>query len=209
MRVLILGATGRTGRELVRQALERGMEVTAFGRAVERLPSSGADLRVVRGDVADAAGLADAIAGQDAVISALGVSRALSADPTVVAGIQHTLDGMRAHGVHRLVYLSFIGVRDSRPAAGLLIRGVAHHVLRHEIADHEAKEQLIRASATAWTIVRAPKLTDGPYTGRYRAGEAIVARSLFPTLSRADVADFMLRQLADDSYLRRAPRVLP
>lgn len=209
MRVLILGATGRTGRELVRQALARGLHVTAFGRAIERLPPSGAELRVVRGDVADAAGLASAIEGQDAVISALGVARTLSADPVVVAGIRHTLDGMRAYGVRRLIYLSFIGVRESRPAAGLLIRHVVHHVLRHEIADHEIKERAIRDSETAWTIVRAPKLTDGPFTGRYRDGETIVARSAFPTLARADVADFMLRQLTDDRYVRRAPRILP
>jgi len=166
-------------------------------------------LRLVRGDVADAAGLAGAIEGHDAVVSALGVGRALSADPVVVAGIRHTLDGMRAHGVQRLIYLSFIGVRDSRRATGPVIRFVARHPLRHEIADHEAKEQLIRASATEWTIVRAPRLSDGPFTGRYRAGEDIVARSLFPALARADVADFMLRQLTDDTYLRRAPRVLP
>ena len=209
MRVLILGATGRTGRELVRQALERDMQVTAFGRAIERLPTSGAALRVVRGDVADATALADAIAGHDAVVSALGVSRTLSADPVVVAGIRHMLDGMRAHDVRRVVYLSFVGVRDSRQAAGPLIRFVARFPLRHEIADHEAKEQLIRASATAWTIVRAPKLSDGQATGRYRSGESIVARSVFPTLARADVADFMLRQLTDDTHVRKAPRILP
>lgn len=193
----------------MRQAHERGLEVTAFGRAIERLPSDGAALRVVRGDVGDAAALAGAIAGQDAVVSALGVGRTLHADPVVVAGIRHTLEAMRAHGVPRFVYLSFIGVRDSRAAAGPVIRFVARFPLRHEIADHEEKEALIRTSATAWTIVRAPKLSDGPFTGRYREGETIAARGPFPTLSRADVADFMLRQLGDDTYLRRAPRVLP
>ena len=209
MKVLVLGASGATGREVVRAVIAQDFDVTAFVRDPARLPVGGQRLRVVQGDVGDAAAVAGAVKGQDTVISALGVSRPLHADPVVVDGIRHTLHAMDEQGVARLVYLSFIGVRDSRSAAGPLIRFVARFPLRHEIADHETKEALIRASHCDWTIVRAPKLSNGEATGRFREGEDIAARSFFPVLSRADVAAFMVRQLRDRTYVRRAPRILP
>ena len=209
MRVLILGASGATGREVVRQALAQELLVTAFVRDPARLTVDGPTLRVVQGDVGDYAAVAGAVEGQDAVISTLGVSQPLHADPVVIQGIRHTLGAMEAHAVSRLVYLSFIGVRESRASAGPLIRYVARFPLRHEIADHEAKEGLIRASRCDWTIVRAPKLSSGQPTGRYREGEDIVSNSFFPVMSRGDVANFLVRQLADDIYVRKAPRLLP
>jgi putative NADH-flavin reductase len=209
MRVLILGASGATGHELVRQALARELEVTAFVRDPARLMVSAPALRVIQGDIGDSARVSEAVRGHDAVVSALGVGTPLKPDPVVVEGIRHTLAVMKEHGVRRLVYLSFIGVSESRADAGLLVRYVARHPLRHEIADHEIKEGLIRASDTDWTIVRAPKLTNGRPAAGYRDGESIAARSIFPTLSRADVAAFMLRQLADRTYVGKAPRILP
>jgi putative NADH-flavin reductase len=209
MRVLILGATGATGLEVVRQALAQDLSVTAFVRNPARLTVAGPTLRVIQGDVADYAGVAGAVEGQDAVVSTLGVGKPLQSDPVVIDGIRHALRAMEDHSVPRLVYLSFIGVRESRAAAGPLIRYVARHPLRHEIGDHEKKEELIRASGCDWTIVRAPKLSNGRQTGQYREGEAIVATSVFPTLSRADVAAFILRQLSERTYVRQSPRVLP
>jgi putative NADH-flavin reductase len=209
MRVLVLGASGATGREVVRQALAQELSVTAFVRDPSRLKIDGTTVRVVQGDVGDYTAVARATEGQGAVISTLGVSRPLHSDPVVIEGVRHVLRAMEEHAVARLVYLSFIGVRESRAAAGPVIRYIARFPLRHEIADHEAKEAAIRSSRCEWTIVRAPKLSNGPPTGRYREGEDIVARSLFPVLSRADVADFLLRQLHDRTYVRKAPRLLP
>lgn len=209
MRVLILGATGGTGLELVRQAITNDMLVTAFARDPTRMPITAPNLRIVQGDVADYDRIASAVERQDAVISALGVGRPLRTDPVVIDGIRHTLRAMQERSVRRFVYLSFIGVSESRADAGALIKYVARHPLRHEISDHETKESLIRASGLDWTIVRAPKLTNSRGTGQFREGDAIVARSFFPTLSRADVAAFMLRQLSEDTYLRKMPRILP
>ena len=166
-------------------------------------------LRVVQGDIADATAVGKAVEGQAAVLSALGVGRPLRSDPAVVAGLAHVVAAMHASGVRRLVYLSFTGVRESRARAGWVVRNIARFPLRHEIADHEAKEALVRDSGLEWTIVRAPTLTDGPATGTCRSGEDVAARSLLPRLSRADVAGFMLRQLADDSQVRRAPSIMP
>jgi putative NADH-flavin reductase len=209
MRILILGASGATGREVVRQALAQELDVTAFVRDPARLTVDGPTLRVVQGDVGDYAAVSGAVEGQEAVISTLGVSRPLHSDPVVIEGVRHVLRAMQDHSVRRLVYLSFIGVHDSRAAAGPMIRYVAKFPLRHEIADHEAKEALIRRSHCDWTIVRAPKLSNRHATGRYRDGEDIVARGFFPVLPRADVADFLLRQLRERTYVCKAPRVLP
>ena len=209
MHVLILGASGATGREVVRQALAQQLNVTAFVRDPTRLTVGGPTVRIVQGDVGDYAAVAGAVKGQEAVISTLGVSRPLHSDPVVVDGIRHTLRAMEEHGVSRFIYMSFIGVRESRPAAGFVIRYIAKYPLRHEIADHEAKEALIRASRCDWTIVRAPKLSNGERRGRYREGETIAAHSLFPILPRADVAAFLLRQLRERTYIRQAPRILP
>ena len=209
MRVLILGASGATGREVVHQALAQGLNVTAFVRDPARLPLSARTLRLFQGDVGDYAAVAGAVEGQQAVISALGVSRPLRPDPVVIEGVRHVLRAMQEQAVSRLVYMSFIGVHESRAAAGPMIRYVAKFPLRHEIADHEAKEALIRASRCDWTIVRAPKLSNGRPTRRYRDGEDIAARSFFPVLPRADVADFLLRQLRDSTYVCMAPRILP
>ena len=99
-------------------------------------------------------------------------------------------------------------VRESRARAGFVTGLMAATLIRHEIRDHEAKEGLVRSSDLDWTIVRAPLLTNGPRTGVYRSGEDITARSPLPMLSRANVAEFMLAQLADKSFVRKAPLVL-
>jgi putative NADH-flavin reductase len=208
-RLLVFGASGATGREIVAQALERGLQVTAFVRESARLAIRHENLRIVQGNVADRSCVAVAVAGQDAVISALGVGRPLRHDAAVVDGIRNIIHAMYDQKVRRLIYLSFIGVGESRKEAGWMLRYVARWPLRSEIADHEAKEALVRPSQLDWTIVRAPKLTKGPYTGSYRTGEHIVARSPIPALSRADVADFMLSQIVDTTYVGRAPRLLP
>ncbi|TIS64764.1 MAG: hypothetical protein E5W93_02005 [Mesorhizobium sp.] len=100
--------------------------------------------------------------------------------------------------------------RDGRRQLGPLLGGiVAPLVLRHEVADHEAKERLIAQSDLDWTIVRPPKLGNGPATGRFRHGDGIRAGSLLPTLARADVAAFMLAQVSDTTYSRKAVTLLP
>ena len=209
MKLLVFGASGATGRELVTQALAREVAVTAFVRNPAKLGIAHSQLTTVQGDVGDYAAVSRAIAGQDAVVSALGVGTAQRHDPVVIEGVRHIVRAMTETGVRRLVYMSFIGVRDSRAAAGFVVRYIAALPLRREIGDHEIKEGLVTASSLAWTIVRPPTLTNGRATGAYRIGEDITARSLLPTLSRADVADCMLRQVADSNYVRKVLRVLP
>lgn len=208
MRVLVFGASGKTGREVVQQALARGYMVTAFVRDTARLPLAHANLRLVTGEISDPAAIAKAVAGQTSVISALGTGRPLAHDAAVIDGVRAIARAAEHASIERLLYLSFIGVQDSREAAGFVLKRLATTLLRHEVADHELKEAAIFESFVDWTIVRPPKLTNGRLTAAYRVGEDIRARSPLPLMSRADVADFMLRQLTDAAFIRKAVRIL-
>lgn len=207
MRILIFGASGRTGGELVRQALERAHTVSAFTRIADRVAPA-ESLNVIVGDVGDKDAVSKAVAGHDAVVSVLGVGRALKHDQVVIDGVGHIVSAMAEQGVRRLVYQSFIGVPDSRAAVGFVLGRIAPLPLRHEIADHVAKEALVRASGLDWTIVRPPKLNEGPYTGRYLDGEHISTRKPIPMLSRADAADFILRSLDNPLTVGKVMRLL-
>jgi putative NADH-flavin reductase len=209
MRLAIFGASGATGRLLVAQALERGYRVTAFVRTLGKLEKRNGEPDLVLGDVTNVVAVARAISGSDAVLSALGVARKLSHDPAVVQGIANIVGVMEQSGPFRLIYLSFLGVTESRDQAGFVLgRIAARFIVRNEAADHEQKEAVIRRSRLDWTIVRPPGLTNGPHTGVYRDGVDIRARSLVPTIARADVAEFMLNQVSDRTYLRKAVAVM-
>lgn len=208
MNILIFGASGATGHEIVEQALSQGHAVTAFVRTPAKLTVRHDQLKLAQGDVKDQASVERAVKGQDAVLSALGVSKPLKRDPVVVLGVNNIIKAMEQNNVKRLVYLSFIGVGESRKDSGFLIRNVISRIVRNEIADHEEKERLVRSSRLEWTIVRPPKLTNGAPKGVYRSGEDITATSFLPTMSRGDVADFMIRQLSDNRFVRKAPRIM-
>jgi putative NADH-flavin reductase len=208
MNLLIFGASGGTGRHLVQQAFERGHAVTAFVRDPARLPISHPDLRMTRGDVTDAGAVARAVTGQDAVLVALGAPTPLRRYPALTDGLRHIVGAMEGAGIQRLIYLSFIGAHESRRDAGFFLSRIAPRLMRQTIADHRENAILLQRSRLEWTIVLPPKLTNGPRTGEYRHGETIRPRSPFPTISRADVADFMLGQLSDRVYVRKAVSVL-
>ena len=208
-KLVIFGASGATGRALVGQALAKGHEVTAFIRTPGKLDVRHDCLRLVQGDVKDQAAVERAVSGNEAVLSTLGVSTPLKHDPAVVQGVGHIVQAMERSGPARLIYLSFLGVRDGRHQLGFLLGNIlAPLVLRNEVADHEAKEKLIQHSKLDWTIVRPPKMTGGPRTGIYRNGTDIRTRSIFPTIAREDVADFMLRQLDDHTNIRKTMTVM-
>ena len=209
MRILVFGASGATGKLVVQQALAANHDVTAFVRDPAKLTVTHANLRIVQGDVGDAARVNGAVANQDAVISTLGVATPLKHDPVVVRGVRNVITSMQQQGVRRFIYLSFIGVEESRSAAGFVLRHIAQLPLRREIADHESKEALVKESTLDWTIVRAPKLTNAARTGKFRSGVDIVATSMLPTLPRADVADFLVSQASDATFVKKAARLLP
>ena len=204
MNLLIFGATGGTGRQLVEQALTQGHTVTAFVRNPARLTSQHANLRVVLGDVLDAAAVQRAMAGQEAVLSALGAPAGHKV-PVRSAGTRHILNAMQQAGVDRFVCLTTLGMGDSRAALPFSYKYlIVPLFLRSAFADSELQEEYIRQSTVAWTIARPGTLTNGPRTGHYRHGFPATEQGLKIRISRADVADFMLRQLHEATYLRQA-----
>ena len=207
MKLLIFGSTGGTGRELLKQALDQGHQVIAFVRDPSKLSDTeSANLRVIRGDVLDSAAVERAVAGQEAVLSTIGAGAARS---TIREdGTRNIVEAMEKAGVQRLVCQSSLGVGDSRANLGFFTKYIIVSVfLRHAFADHERQEAVVKRSSLDWTIVRPPHLKDGPRTGAYRHGFPTTDRRVKGKISRADVADFMLKQLTDDGYLHSTPGV--
>jgi uncharacterized protein YbjT (DUF2867 family) len=209
IKVLIFGATGGTGHELVEQAIQSGHDVSVFVRRRGALGTDERAVRVFDGDVADPAAVAAALEGQDAALSALGAPTPIRPYPSLVEGVRNILSGMQRGSCRRFIYLSFIGVPESRDQFGFVGRTlIAPVVLRHPTEDHRLKEAAIQQSTVDWTIVRAPKLTNGAKTSRYRVGEHLKPTAIVPVISRADVAELMLKQLVDRTHVRRAISIM-
>ncbi len=208
MHLLIVGATGGTGRELVAQALQRGHDVTAFVRKPSRLKVAHERLRVVQGDVLDADSLRKAAAGQQAVLCALGHKRWLYPTRILSQGTANILSAMRHAGVRRLVCETSLGIGDSRGRMGLYYTlFVIPFILPFYYWDKARQEAIVRASDLDWVIVRPGALSNGPRRGGCRHGDRIGNYLWTVGISRADTAAFMLDQVTSDDYLRAAPGV--
>jgi putative NADH-flavin reductase len=203
VKVLIIGATGATGKILMREALAQGHKVTALARNPSAVASEDPRLRVVEGNALDVSSLEAAVAGQDAVLSALGTR---SARPTTLfSESTHNLIGaMDKHGVRRLVCITGVGVGDSKGHVGFLYdRIIRPFVVKNIYDDKERQEEAIKQSDLDWVIVRPAQLTDEPAKGEY--GVYLKGSYKAKTISRADVAAFMLGQLTDDTYVHKTP----
>jgi len=205
MKIVVFGATGGTGMEIVKQALAAGHQVTAFVRNPAKMSVQHANLDVFQGDVMDAAAVERAIAGQEAVISALGPTRPPTPGMMETAA-RNIVAAMKKHGVRRLISTTGAGVRapqDRPKLADNLIKGLLTLMAGAVLRDSEANVNVIRATELEWTIVRFPRLTDGPHTGRYRVG--YLGQDSGIQIARADGADFVLRELAEGKYIRQMP----
>ena len=208
MNILVFGATGGTGRELVKQAETLGHKVTAFVRDPAKLGKALENCRVYMGNVADRASVERAMVSQDAAISALGSGTLRRRSQELALGIHNILGALETSCVKRFIYLSADTVSEARKDLNPLRRLAISTLLSNTAADHELDEAMIRQSRLEWIIVRPPLLTNSRHTGHYRFGERLEPKTLFPIISRADLADFMLKQLADDTFVRRAPTVM-
>jgi putative NADH-flavin reductase len=205
MRILLFGAAGLLGRSIAQTALRDEHDVTAFVRIPVQLNLRHERLTVIGGDVLDAASVAAVVAGHDVVVGALGDSRQTPAGMFRHPVLKHLIEAMKTHQVPCLVWVSAHGVGDSRGRSGLVFEHVLRPLLwRAEYADKERQEAAVRASGLDWTIVRPARLTDGLATGRYRAAERIKL-GLRSGISRADVADFVVRELLKHDFSRRCP----
>jgi putative NADH-flavin reductase len=200
-KLVILGATGGTGQQLLTQALEAGHQVTAFVRRPDKIPVQHERLRVVADSVTDdGSALAEAVRGQDAVISALGRGMSFKSEGLIQRSVPAILSAMQTHQIRRLIFTSAIGVGATVRDAPLFSRIMIRFLLSDIYADKAAGEELIRRSGLDWTIVQAAQLTNGPLTRRYRVGERLKLRGI-PKISRADAAHCILSQLDHADYI--------
>jgi putative NADH-flavin reductase len=205
MKIVIFGASRGVGFEVVKQALDAGHYVTAFVRTPEKFTVAHANLTVFQGDAMDAAAVEKAISGQEAVVSALGPTRP-PVPHMMETSAKNIVAGMKKHGVKRIVSTTGAGLRqpEDKPKfidhfIGFLLNLMAKDV----VLDSDANVKVITDSELEWTIIRFPRLVDGERTGRYRVG--YVGKDSGTQISRADGADFVLKELVEKKWLRKLP----
>ena len=205
MKILVIGAAGKTGEVIVTQALKRGHTVTAFVHTAKEFEVPGA--RVIEGDVLDAAVLNSAIAGQDAVLDALGGHTPWKETTLETNAARNIIKGMHEHGVKRLLVVSAIGVGNT---ADLVPNWYEHLImptlLRGAMHDKEHMEPVVEASGLEWTLVRPGHLVEGDVTGNIRFFEPGSGETAHK-ITRADVAAFMLDLLANGQYKQQAVNI--
>jgi len=205
MKILIIGATGGTGRELVKQALERGQTVTALVRKPERARFSDSNLKVMQGNVLDYESVSRAVEGQDAVLCALGHKRWLGPTRILSDGTKNIIKAMESHNVARFICETSLGVGDSFGKLGLYYTLFTIPIIvPFYFWDKGRQEAAIRASSLKWTIVRPGALNNRKGRKKYKVGDKVGNYIWTVGISRSDVADFMLNQLTDETYVHKA-----
>ena len=210
--IAIFGATGRTGRPLVQKALDAGHTIRALVRNPQHVTTRHARLFLVEGSSLDAAKVDETITGSDGVISVLGQGKDSPAD-LQTRSTQLIINAMKQHGLRRLVSLTGAGVRDAahdKPgfidkAIVFIMKNVAGSGPRNALFDGIAHADLIRQTDLDWTIVRGPMLTDDSAKGNYQVGHVGTVPGI--KLTRADLADFMLKEFEQSRYHRQMPFV--
>ncbi|NLR79560.1 NAD(P)-dependent oxidoreductase [Chitinophaga eiseniae] len=210
MKLLIFGATGGTGKQLLAQALQQGHTVTAFVRNPQMLQVQHPNLQVVQGDVLDYQTIEPVMKGHDAVLSTIG----RPANKTGVVrseGTRNIIRAMEKAGIRRFVCQTSLGYGDSkevlRRTPFVFRHIIVPFLLKKGFADHALQEKHIKSSQLDWVIVRPGNLTDGSHTGHYRYGFAANDPAIAVQVSRADVADFMLKQLTDQRFVHQTPGI--
>jgi putative NADH-flavin reductase len=208
MRIAIFGATGGTGKQLVEQALAEGNEVVAFARKPSKLNIMDKNLTIVQGELTDEALIENAVKGADAVISVLG-PRGDSRTKPLTQGMHNIIDAMKKQGVRRLIISSTLSAKDPNDLSEFRTKALVNFVkvtMRAAYEEIVSVAETVRASDLDWTIVRLTMLNNNPKSGKVRAG--YLGRGEVGTwISRADIADFMLKQIQDTKYLRQAPAI--
>lgn len=195
MKIVILGATGKTGQQLVVQALEQGYAVTAFVRDESKIGIKKPNLTIRVGDARNQADLQAVLSGKDAVINVLG-SHKLK-DDLMAKSTEALIRAMHAVGMRRVIMLSsFLMTEHQKP--GLLMKAVGN-MSKNVIKDKSASESQLKASGLDWTLVYATRLKRGPLTGNVRVIDSAEAVRLQNGINRADVADYMLELLDNES----------
>jgi putative NADH-flavin reductase len=208
MNLLIIGATRGIGFQLLEQALQTGHVVTALVRDPQKIPKQHDRLKLIQGDILDLEAVKRAMAGQEAVCVTIGIGVTWKLVTVFSQGTRNVLEAMRQQGVRRLVCITGIGAGDSKGHGGFLYYRLFNPLLLKTIyEDKDRQEALIQNSETEWTIIRPGFLTNGPLTKKYRVITDLSGVTA-GKISRADVAHFILEELATNRYLGQTPLLM-
>lgn len=205
MKIVIFGASGKTGSLLLDEALAKGYKVTAYVRRAGSVVQQHTNLKVIIGNLDDTVRLKEALVGAEACLSALGGGSLTKHSTEIIEGIELIIKLMEHEGIKRFIYLSSIGAGSSRYFMRPVVRFLLADIfLNVPLSDHTINEEHIMKSKLQWTLVRPGGLTDGPITGNsfYGCEKTILKGS--PKISRSNVASFMIRQLSDTIYINKA-----
>jgi len=209
LKIVVFGASGNTGKQLVEQALAAGYEVVAYARNPSKLNVSHEHLTVINGELSDAALIETAVKGTDAVLSALG-PRGGSKNKPLTQGMRNIIAAMNNQGVRRLIMTSTLSAKDSKDKPDFRTKAMVNLVKTTMHAAYEdivSVAETVRASDLEWTIVRLAILNNKPKSGKVKVGY-VGSGEVGTQISRADIADFMLKQIEDTKYLREAPAII-
>jgi putative NADH-flavin reductase len=216
MRIAIIGASRGIGAELLKAAIEEGYEVTALVRDPDALDISTPRLKVIKGDILDPSSVAAAlakpigtiIAGQDAICVCIGIPPTRKPVDVFSRGTQNILNAIGKESNQKLILVTGIGAGESKGHGGFFYDRILNPLLlATNYADKDRAESIVKASNVEWLIVRPGFLTNGPRTGKYRAIENLSGVTA-GKISRADVADFILKQLVSPTYFGKTPLLM-
>ncbi len=208
MNLLIIGGTGRTGKELIKQALERNHEVTALVRTPKKLRTQHPNLTITKGNILDPTTFKDCFQNKDAVLSCLGHKRFFVKTSILSKGTKNIIEAMEINGIKRFICITSLGVNDSRFKLGIYYTlFTIPFILWYYFKDKEKQEKLIKASSLDWTIVRPAQLINGRKRMKFKQGTETGHYIITKLISRADVAYFMLNELENNNYIKKAPGI--
>ncbi|MGE7603064.1 NAD(P)-dependent oxidoreductase [Peribacillus sp. NPDC097675] len=200
MNIIVFGASGKTGKLVVEQALNLQHKVTAFVRNPTKLQINHPNLQIIQGDALDEEAVQTAVSGQEVVISCLGSSSGLGKTTVLHEMTQIIVNAMKAKHVSRIIYMASAGIDKEIPG---LIGKLTMKMLGNVLEDHHNAVEVIKKNDLIWTVARPMGLSDNPPTGSYREELQGIPKGS-RSISRADVADFIIRALTDEKYLNQS-----
>ncbi len=204
MKIILIGGTGKTGKQIIKQALESGHDVTVLVRNPKKIKIADPKLAVVKGDVLVPETLEQAFSGHDIVISALGHKKFFIKTSILSRGTQQIIRAMQKNQIRRFICITSLGINDSRFKLGLYYTlFVIPFIILFYFLDKEKQERIIQQSDLDWTIVRPGQLTNGRKRGHYKHGKGLGSYILTKMISRADVAHFILNEMDKNIYVRK------
>jgi putative NADH-flavin reductase len=205
MKLAIFGASGPTGKLVVQQALEQGHRVTAFVRSPEKFTQSHSDLTVIKADALSPSTFENHLKGHDVVLSALGIGQSFKDTALYSESGKNIIEAMRKSGVNKFICLTSGGVEDDDPSFEFIYKLIFKRLLRKPYNNMKKLESYLQSvNDIDWIIVRPSRLVDTPLTGVYRVSARYAPKG-GSKISRADLAQFMLKQLNSNEWLRKTP----